>query len=130
MMHPQPIHAVAAFLTVVHFMLPRFFLGRIPSCLWQLPYLGDYFPLALHTQYTHSSLRAVTPPPPTRCWFPFFLVISPAPVSQTHASVLEMSARGGAEGGVRHSNTLAVGYWCVIEPRCLETKEQLWLFFI
>lgn len=38
------------------FHVPPCLLSRILPYLWQLPYLWDYFMLAHHTEYTHSSL--------------------------------------------------------------------------
>lgn len=70
-------------------------------------------------QLHHRHLHAVSSP--------FFLLMLPSPCQSDPRKCPGNARTWWAGEDVRHSNTLVVGYWCVIEPQWWETKEQLLL---
>lgn len=107
--------ACASF-TVVHFMQPHFssvgfFHVFVKSHTRVIIFRSRITP---NTPTRALAVRAVTPPPPTRCYFPFFNI------GRTQASVLEMRAHGEGED-VRHSNALG---WVLVCNRASVLGDQ------
>lgn len=112
------------------FHAPPFLLSGIPPCLLQLSYLCNYITLAHHAEYAHWSLGRPCRCTTTSYTFLLYALLVPSPFSvnipihcQSGPRQYHENARGGEKRDVRHSSTVVV--WCVIEPQCSETKEQL-----